>query len=101
MYLIQTFFLGMNVLIIHKNDLYRCTYLNNIEILMWEILTHIVYIETHDISDEMIRVANIVPNFQSLQIKFNRYISKGNYYPCSYLLRFRSVLLEKKLVSEV
>jgi len=91
----------MQVLSMYKNYVYRSTHINILDIFMWEILTHIAFIETQDISDENNSIANIASDFQSLQTKFNRYILNGYNYPCSYLLKFRSVLLDKKLDSNV
>jgi len=66
---------------------------------MWEILIHIAYFETYYITND--GVTHKFPNFPSLQTQFNQYILKGYDCPCSYLLKFRSDLLDTNLFYKV
>lgn len=96
---IYLFFLALNFFNMMQSILFD----NNddtdeIEVLVWEILTYTAYVEMYDsagsIENDTVHVHN---KLMSRLHKLEYSISNGMAYPCSYLFMFRSTLLNKNL----
>lgn len=69
---------------------------DEMEVIMLEILTYTAYIEMFDFEEaidyDKVHLKHMLTERQD---KLNKLILAENHYPCSYLFKYRSVLLDK------